>query len=181
MKREELEKLGLEKEAIDQIMAMAGKDLEAHKVKLSTAEQEIASVRTQYDEATKQIESFKSMDIEGVRKSADEWKTKAEQAAKDAQAQIAQMRFDHALDGALISAKAKNVKAVRALLSTADMKLTDSGDILGLDDQLKKIKTEADYLFESDQPAPKITAGGGNSSQNIDPAVAAFRAAAGLK
>lgn len=93
MKREELEKLGLEKEAIDSIMALNGKDIEAHKAKISAAEAERDGLKSQLDEAGKAIEGFKSLDIDGIKKSADEWREKAEQAAKDAEAKVYQVRY----------------------------------------------------------------------------------------
>lgn len=181
MKREELEKLGLEKEAIDSIMALHGRDIEANKAKVSAAEAERDGLKSQLDEAAKAIESFKALDIEGVKKSADEWKAKAEQAQKDAEKQVYQVRYESALSDALKASKAKNVKAVRALLNEADLKLTDDG-LVGLKEQLEKVKPENDYLFESDVPTPKIVSGGGNKPiENQDAVVIAARKAAGLQ
>jgi hypothetical protein len=181
MKREELEKLGLEKEAIDSIMALHGKDIEANKAKAAAIESERDGLKSQLDEAAKAIEGFKALDIEGVKKSADEWKAKAEQAQKDAEKQVYQVRYESALSDALKASKAKNVKAVRALLNEADLKLTDDG-LVGLKEQLEKVKPENDYLFESDVPTPKIVSGGGNKPiVNLDAVVIAARKAAGLQ
>ena len=181
MKREELEKLGLEKEAIDQIMALHGRDIEANKAKAAAIESERDGLKSQLDEAAKAIEGFKALDIEGVKKSADEWKAKAEQAQKDAEKQVYQVRYESALSDALKASKAKNVKAVRALLNEADLKLTDDG-LVGLKEQLEKVKPENDYLFESDVPTPKIVSGGGNKPiENQDAVVIAARKAAGLQ
>jgi hypothetical protein len=181
MKREELEKLGLEKEAIDSIMALHGKDIEANKAKAAAIEAERDGLKSQLDEAAKAIEGFKALDIEGVKKSADEWKAKAEQAQKDAEKQVYQVRYESALSDALKASKAKNVKAVRALLNEADLKLTDDG-LVGLKEQLEKVKPENDYLFESDVPTPKIVSGGGNKPiVNLDAVVIAARKAAGLQ
>lgn len=181
MQRNELEKLGLEKEAIDQIMALHGRDIEANKAKVSAAEAERDGLKSQLDEAAKAIEGFKALDIEGVKKSADEWKAKAEQAQKDAEKQVYQVRYESALSDALKASKAKNVKAVRALLNEADLKLTDDG-LVGLKEQLEKVKPENDYLFESDVTTPKIVSGGGNKPiVNQDAVVIAARKAAGLQ
>lgn len=160
MKREDLEKLELSKEAIDQVMAMNGKDIEAAKAKITAIEQERDTLKNQLAEANQQIESFKAMDVEAIKKSADEYKTKFEQAEADAKAQMNQLKFDHALDGALTEARAKNAKAVKALLNVEGLKLTDEGAIVGLKEQLEKIKSENDYLFESETEPPQITLGG---------------------
>ena len=62
------------------------------------------------------------MDIDGIKKAADDWKHKAEQA--EAKADIETMQFDFALNDALTAAKARNTRTVKALL---DM------DVLGLE------------------------------------------------
>ena len=180
MKREELEKLGLEKEAIDSIMSLNGKDIEAHKAKIAAAEAEREGLKSQLDEAGKAIAGFKALDIEGVKKSADDWKAKAEKAQKEADAQVYKVRYESALTDALKESKAKNVKAVRALLNEADLKLTDDG-LVGLKEQLEKVKPENDYLFESDTATPKIVAGAANKPlQPSDALSAKDREAMGL-
>jgi predicted nucleic acid-binding Zn-ribbon protein len=181
MKREDLTKLGLAEDLINQIMGLHGTDIESHKTKLNAASTELEGLKAQLIEANKAIESFKSMDIEGVKKSADEWKTKAEQAAAEAQAQMNQLKFDHALDGALNGAKARNAKAVKALLSMDALKLAEDGSIAGLTEQLEKLKSEAEYLFENNTETPKVVVRTANPVNfNNDPLVAAARRAAGL-
>jgi hypothetical protein len=182
MNKEDLKKLGIEDEALIQsIIVLHGKDIEKFKVDLTTVTTELTNTKTQLAEAGETIEGFKKLDVEGVKKSADEWKAKAEQAQADAQIQLTNLKFGYALDGALTQAKAKNVKAVKALLKSEDLKLTEDGQIMGLTEQLEKIKTENDYLFESTERNPKFVAGGGDKSAIADAVVQAARQAAGLK
>jgi predicted nucleic acid-binding Zn-ribbon protein len=181
MKREDLEKLGLNAEQIDKIMAMNGQDVEKHKTAAETAKTELDGVKAQLKEANTAIEGFKAMDVEGVKKAADEWKSKAEKAETEAAKRIADLKFQHALDGALGTAKAKNPKAVKALLEMENLKLNEAdGSIIGLEDQLKKVKESADYLFEGDKPDPKIVIGGNNQTVTGDSFLAAARRGAGL-
>jgi hypothetical protein len=49
-----------------------------------------------------------------------------------------------------------------------------------LKEQLEKIQAESDYLFESDEPDPKIVTGGKNKNVLGDASVIAARQAAGL-
>lgn len=182
MKREELEKLGLEKDAIEKIMTLHGQAVEKHKADLSAAKVEADALKAQLQDASNQIESFKSLDIDGVKKQADEWKAKAEQAQADAAAQIQKIKFDTALTSALSEAKAKNPKAVQALLDANALKYNDAdGSIVGLKEQLEKIKAENDYLFESTEVTPRIVAGGNNQHLQVDALTAAMRQGAGLK
>lgn len=182
MNKEDLKKLGLTDEAVmDQIIVLHGKDIEKHKTDTGAAKTEADGLRAQLAEANKQIESFKGMDIDGVKKSADEWKAKAEQAASDAQKQVAQLKFDHALDGALTGAKAKNPKAVRALLNLEGLKMNEAdGSILGLKEQLETIQKENDYLFEAAEETPRIVTRGDHQSILTDTFTAAMRKGAGL-
>jgi predicted nucleic acid-binding Zn-ribbon protein len=160
MKRDDLIKLEIAEELVDKIMALHGKSVEKHKADFAAATTELDGLKTQLSEANSAIEGFKKLDIDGVKAAADEWKAKAEQAQADAVAQISKLKFDHALDGALTGAKAKNLTAVKALLKADDLKLSEDGTIIGLEDQLKKIQSENDFLFESENPPPKVVAGG---------------------
>lgn len=162
MKREDLKALGLSDEHIDAVMGLHGKDIEAHKGKVTDLQAQFDNANAQLTEANKQIESFKNLKPEELQKAAADWETKFKEAEKNAADALAQVKFDHALESALAGAKAKNVKAVQALLSTKDMKLTDDGKILGLDDQLKAIKEQNDYLFEGAKQDPKLVLGANN-------------------
>lgn len=161
MKREDLKALGLEDSAVDSIMALHGKDIEGHKSKLTTAQAEIDGLKSQLTEASTTIEGFKKLDIDGIKAAADDWEAKAKQAQTDAAKQLAAVKFDHALESALTGAKAKNAKAVQALLSTDALK-DANGEFIAerFNEQLEKIKSENDYLFADVKEPPKIITGG---------------------
>lgn len=181
MKREELKALELSDEAIDAIMKLHGKDVETHKSQLVEAEKQAQGLQGQLDEATKAIDGFKGMDVDGIKAAADEWKAKAEQAKVESTAAIQKLKFEHALDGALAQAKAKNAKAVKALLDPNGLKLNETdGTLVGLAEQLEKVKSENDYLFDSEKELPKIVAGASGKSVNLDSVAVAARKAAGL-
>ncbi|MCX7714843.1 MAG: phage scaffolding protein [Clostridia bacterium] len=57
---------------------------------------------------------------------------------------------------------AKNAKAVKALLDMDDLKL-NSSEIVGLSQQLEKIKAENDYLFKSSYIQPQIVKAASNT------------------
>lgn len=181
MKREDLIKLGVAEDVVDKIMAMNGQDIEKHKNDLATQKQEFDAMKTQLADANKQIESFKGMNYEEIKQKAQEWEEKFKKAESENQGKLDALKFDHALDAALTGAKAKNAKAVRALLSSNDLKLAEDGSILGLDKQLEKIKSENDYLFESEVTDPKLTLGGKNNPVLSDAVIEAARRGAGLK
>ena len=173
MKTEFLKSLNLSQEVIDKIMAENGKDIAVEQKKAEKVIQErdsyklkAESLETQLNDANTEIQKFKDMDIEGIKKAADDWKETAEKAKADADKQISQMKFDYALSAALTGAKAKNAKAVKALLDMDGLKFND-GKIVGLDEQLAQIKADNDYLFESDEPAPEFVKGTNGGSGSV--------------
>lgn len=163
MKREFLKGLELAEDIIDQIMAEHGKGIEKYKTANETQKTEIDGLKEQLAEANKTVEGFKDLDIDGIKKAADEWKEKAEKAEADGKAKIDAMQFEHALESALTGAKAKNIKAVKALLDMEKVKLED-GKITGLDSQLETLKAESGYLFDV------VDDGGGKDKYTYKPA-----------
>ena len=193
MNKQDLAKLGIEdEELVQKIIVLHGKDIERIKTDLETKAEEIEKLNAQLAEAGKTIESFKEMDIDGIKAAAEEWKTKAEQAQAEAEQKVQAIKFEHALKDALAAAKARNPKAVKALLEMDKIKFSEDGNSLeGLDEQLETIKQENDYLFdipapveeteeEEEEPEPKIVARTENKGILGDAAVSAARKAAGL-
>jgi predicted phage tail protein len=180
MKRDDLKKLDLSDEAIDKIMAMNGADIEKHKETAATAKAEVEAIKGQLTEANTQIESFKGMNIDQIKASADEWKTKAEQAQADATAQVAKIRFDIALEKELKEWKVKDPSDVIPHLKADMLKLGEDGKFIGLKEQIEPLKTSKDYLFTDATEPPKIVTGGQSQSVIGDNIITAARAAAGL-
>ena len=149
MKREFLKAMGLTDEQIDKIMDEHGKTTNSLKTDIETLKQEGISFKEQLDNANSKIEEFKSMDIDKIKSEAEDYKVKFEQSEKDAKEKLEKMQFDHILENALILAKAKDPKLVKVLLEGDALKLKGD-EIIGLKEQLDKVKLEKDYLFNSD-------------------------------
>lgn len=155
MKRKFLEDLGLEKEVIDKILDENSADIGKAKGEVDSITSERDKLKTDLADRDKQLETLKNStgDVEAMKKQiADlqaENKTKDETHA----AEMKQLKVDAAVSAALSAAKAKNEKAVKALLELDPEKieLLDDGSIKGLDDQIKKL-TESDdtkFLFDT--------------------------------
>lgn len=165
MKRQFLEDLGLEKEAIDSIMEQNGKDIEAAKsdsknleTKISTLETEVENLTTQVKDRDKQLETLKNSagDVEEMKKQIEtlqaENKTKDEAHANE----LKQVKIDSAVELALAGAKAKNIKAVKALLDLENAEIDDAGTVKGLADQIKKLQGAEDSKFLFDNTKTSI-------------------------
>jgi capsule polysaccharide export protein KpsC/LpsZ len=72
--------------------------------------------------------------------------------------------------------------SVKAHLKTEAMKLQEDGSIVGLNEQLEKIKADekTSFLFWSEQPEPKIVTGANNQPLNMSAFEAALLKGAGL-
>jgi hypothetical protein len=71
-------------------------------------------------------------------------------ATADLQKKLEQQAFDFALEKALDKAKAKNPKAVKALLSVDKVKI-DGENLIGLTEQLDALKKSDAYLFGEEE------------------------------
>lgn len=183
MERKFLESLGLDKDTIDKVLDQHSTEIGKQKQTLDALTAERDGLKTQLSEAGKTIDGFKAMDIDGIKRSAEEYKQKAEQAERDAAAKIADMEFNGLLSAAITGAKGKNAKAVMALLDMDALKASKNQEA-DIKTSLEALKKDSDYLFESDQTPPPYAAGTGTtppSGGKYPPEVAAIRAAAGLK
>lgn len=151
MTKEELLALGLSEEQIAEVFKINGKDVEKAKGDLTTKETELASVKEQLQTANAEIESYKSMDIETIKKAADEYKTKFEEAQENAQKEIESLRFEHSLESALTKAGAKNVKATKALLDIDNLRNSKNIDS-DLETAITALRESESYLFGEVEP-----------------------------
>lgn len=104
-----------------------------------------------------QLEELKKVDAEGLQKRIEELQELNDNTKKDYESKLEQVQFDHALENALSGAKARNAKAVKALLDMEGLKL-NNGEIVGLDKQLETLKADNGYLFEGEENAPHFAA-----------------------
>lgn len=94
-------------------------------------------------------------DIENAKSaSAAEIKNLQTENAKvrqDHESELNQLKIDFAVEKALTGAKAKNIKAVKALLELDDAKLDKDGNVKGLAEQIEKLTSGDDtkFLFEA--------------------------------
>lgn len=151
MTKEELKALGLTDDQVSKIYEDYGKNY-APKSQLNEKIEALKLADREKGEMGKQLDALKKNN-----KSNDELTKQIEtlqQAAKDREkeyaGQMAQIRLDNAVDRALTGAKARNVKAARALLDLTDAKLDDKGEVVGLGDKIKALQKSDAYLFDGE-------------------------------
>ncbi|MEN2467896.1 phage scaffolding protein [Ornithinibacillus sp. JPR2-1] len=164
MTREELKALGLSDEQIDKVMEAHGKVVNSTKAKadkVDSLESQIEDYKTQLADRDTQLEELKKIDAEGLKAKIDELQKANETTKTEYEQKLQQQAFEHKLENALVDAKVKNAKALKALLDMDTIKL--DGDVLkGLDSQLESLKESDPYLFETEEKPP-------NSPQIVPP------------
>ena len=178
MERKFLEDLGLEKDAIDKIMSENGKDIEAEKAKITAEAEKLTKANDTIKTLQETVKKFDGVDVEKLKQDLADAETKYN-------TDLSATKLSNALEMALITGKAKNTKAVKALLDTESIKL-DGDKLLGLDEQLTKLKTDNAYLFEevkADDTTVKVNSGANHQDPldgDTDKFLSAARSAAGL-
>ena len=152
MKTEELKAQGLTEEQISFVMAENGKDLK----KLQKENDNLSADRDTWKEKAEAAETtlkgFEGVDLETMQREISDWKQKATEAEKNAQAQLYERDFADALktefEGIKFSSEAAK-RAIMAEVKEAGLKLKD-GKILGLNDLIGQMKEKDASAFIDD-------------------------------
>lgn len=122
------------------------------------------NVDAQLAEANKTIEGLQATDkdIETVRKEAAEYKARAEQAEKDAAAQLDAYKFDTWFDGLAAQYHARNGAVIRTLAGEDRMKALRESKNRDEDGKalFEDLTKNSAYAFEDQTPPPPPYAGG---------------------
>jgi hypothetical protein len=149
--KEILKKAGIEEGKLDSVIGDINKELPKHFIPKDKYN-EVAEAKKKLEEDIKerdnQLEKLKNAagNSEELKAQIEQLQAENQKAAEEWQAKMAQMQLDFAIEKALAAAKAKNAKAVKALLDMDKVKL-DGEQLLGLEDQLKSLQQSDPYLF----------------------------------
>lgn len=128
------------------------------KDKFDAKETEIADLKQQLNDANKQIEDFKEMDIDSIKKTADDYKQKFEQAQKDSEAKINEIKYDTYLSDYIKSLEMTDevhAENLKKQIKEKELKFED-GKLLGGDDFVKSYKEKHPNAFK-DMAKPNFT------------------------
>jgi chromosome segregation ATPase len=156
--RKQLEEIGLQKENIDRILDAHDADVGELKGQLAAAKTETEAAKATLTERNTQLETLKTTAGDADALKAQIAQLQADNAAKEAEhaAQVQQLKISAAVDTALTAAKAKNTKAVKALLDIEKAELDEKGSVKGLKEQLAALAKSDGYLFDTTAAKPAI-------------------------
>ena len=162
MNKEQLIKMGLSEDQATQVLGLLENNF-IPKGRFNEVYEESAKLKESIAERNKQLEELKKAtgDTEALKKQIETLQADNKAKEETYKAEMHKIKLDSALELALTGAKAKNSKAIKALLDNEKIKLKDDGAIDGLSDQLEALKKSDSYLFETEQsPTPKGFVGG---------------------
>lgn len=171
MKRKFLEDLGLEKDAIDKIMAENGNDVNAAKADYETMKQQLDTVNTQIQERDKQLESLKnaSGDNEALQKQIEALQEENKIAKEKYETDKKDLKLTMAIKLA-IGNSAHDAELVAGLFDRGKLVLNEDGTVSGLEEQVKIIKKEKAFLFNEEKPGTIIKGGKPAEGAGVPPA-----------
>nr|DAF02499.1 MAG TPA: minor structural protein [Caudoviricetes sp.]DAF30389.1 MAG TPA: minor structural protein [Caudoviricetes sp.] len=153
MNKEDLLKLGLTEEQAEKVLSANTEQLKGFIPKARFDEVNNAKKQAEKDlsERDMQLETLKNStgDIETLKNTIKQLQDENKASKEQYEANISKIKLDNAIDNALGNAKAKNSRAVRALLDMEKIKF-ENETLSGLDEQLKALKEAEDskFLFE---------------------------------
>jgi len=149
--KELLKKAGIEEAKLDGLIADISKELPKHFIpkdkynEVAEAKKKLEADLTARDTQLEELKKAAGTSEE-LKAQIEQLQAENQKAAEEWQAKMAQMQLDFAIEKALAAAKAKNAKAVKALLDMEKVKL-DGDQLLGIDEQLKALQQSDPYLF----------------------------------
>ena len=161
MKKEELVKLGLSEEDAEKAAKASEEELKGFvpKSRFDEVNEARKHAEESVKERDKQIDGLKASagDAEKLKQEIEQLQQSNKEKDTNHALEIRKLKLDNAVDSALTAAKAKNVKAVRALLDLDKAELSEDGTVKGLAEQIKKLSEAEDskFLFES-STTPKM-------------------------
>lgn len=158
MKTDFLKGLGItDQTVIDQIMAENGRDINNARGNTEQLTTQIAGLQEQLTERDNQLKELKksAKDNEQLTAKITELETANQTAATEYQTKITEIQKNHAVENGIRDAKAKNIKAVMALLDMSKITYADN-KVDGLTEQIESLQKGEDtsFLFAVDQQTP---------------------------
>ena len=153
MNKEDLLKLGLTEEQAEKVLSANTEQLKGFIPKARFDEVNNAKKQAEKDlsDRDKQLETLKNStgDVETLKNTIKQLQDENKASKEQYEANISKIKLENAIDNALGNAKAKNSKAVRALLDMEKIKF-ENDNLSGLNEQIEALKEAEDskFLFE---------------------------------
>lgn len=152
MKKEDLIAMGLTEEQAKKAMDSIDGNF-VTKARFNEVNEENKTLKKSVSARDKQLEDLKKSSGDNAalqQQISDLQKANADQQ-KAHETELNQLKLDNAVEVALSGAKAKNSKAVKAMLDMAKVKIGEDGKLSGFDEQIEALKKSDGWMFDTDQ------------------------------
>ena len=158
MKTDFLKNLGItEQSVIDQIMAENGRDVSKAKGDLTTLQTRVTELENDLKTANTTITTLqtKADSVDGLNQKISQLETDKTNLTNELNTKVTEIKKTYAIENGVRDAKARNVKAVVALLDQSQITY-ENDELGGLSEQLDALKAGEDtsFLFGEVQAAP---------------------------
>lgn len=128
------------------------------KDKFDAMQTERDGLKIQLETANTTIQSYKDMDIDGIKQSAKDWETKYNTETQKLRDKLADMEYSRTVETAVSGLKFTSAAAKKAFVAdlTAKKLTAQDGKLLGLDDFVSAYKQNDPSAFASEVPAPQF-------------------------
>lgn len=149
MKKEDLIKLGLDEEVAKQVMALHGADITKAKAETATKDETITDLKKQLDDRDKDLKKLQkdNGDNEALKTQISDLQKQYKDLEKSSAENLVAIQRTAALDQLITGSKAKNPKAVSALLDPEKIVFKD-GELSGAKEQIEALQKSDPYLFD---------------------------------
>lgn len=173
----------LSDDLIDQIMAEHGKSVNGSQQQIQSLTAERDGLRTQLEAANTEIQSYKDMDIDGIRQRAADWENRYNTETAALRDQLQAVEYGHTVEQAVSGYKFSSGAAKKQFISdlTAKKLPTENGKLLGLDEFVAGYKESDPDAFVSEEGGVPFAVKGGSSGNSGSAKPSALRAAFGLE
>lgn len=173
MKKEDFVKLGLDEETAKKCETASLEELKGFipKARFDEVNNEKKKLEQDVKDRDTQLETLKNStgDVETMKQQIEDLQKANKDASEAHKAEIKQLKIDNAIESALVGAKAKNNKAVRALLKDIDKaELLEDGTIKGLAEQIKELQKSDSYLFDTESKKTQVKGATPGESKDFD-------------
>ena len=152
MNKEDLIAMGLTEEQAKKVMDSLDGNF-VTKARFNEINQENKTLKKSVSDRDKQLEDLKksSGDNAALQQQISDLQKQNADQQKAHDEELAKLKLDNAVEIALSGAKARNGKAVKAMLDMSKVKLGEDGKLSGFDEQIEALKKSDSYMFDVQQ------------------------------
>ncbi|MEY8428437.1 phage scaffolding protein [Lachnospiraceae bacterium 46-15] len=151
--KEQLIGMGLTEEQAQKVIDEVVGGNYVPKSRFNEVNEENKTLKKSVSDRDKQFEDLKksSGDNAALQQQISELQKQNADQQKAHDEELAKLKLDNAVEIALSGAKAKNGKAVKAMLDMSKVKIGEDGKLSGFDEQLEALKKSDGYMFDAQE------------------------------